>query len=211
LSHGGDLELLRGALLGLVSLALPGLLGALLLRTEPVAPAWPESPDGGAWTVAQPPPRWDVPARESLAMLRRITVTEARQSVADLAACEARAARAAVSSRTRAFRRCATAPLARVDGFGTANARMLANLAGTAGPSDECRGRVMSLSGMTSALGFSARTTLRGWDATWGELLAASKEIRATARAAARLARAPGWRATCRPLPPAPPPAPPTA
>jgi hypothetical protein len=70
---------------------------------------------------------------------------------------------------------------------------------------------VLSLSGMTAALGYSARTTLRGWDATWEELLAASRAIRATAREAARFARAPGWGATCRPLPPAPPPEPPTA
>src|SRR4051812_45366238 len=128
-------------------LAVPGLLGAVLLRSEPVPRAWPQSPDGGPATVEEAPARWDRPARESLALLRRVTVTEARRSVAVLAACEARTARANVGKRMRAFRHCATLPLARVDAFGTANSRPLSNLAGTAGPTEACRERVLSLSG----------------------------------------------------------------
>jgi hypothetical protein len=204
--------LVRAVLLGLLLLAVPGLLGVALVRpSEPGAPAWLESPDGGAWTVEEPPARWDAPARESLAMLRRVTVTEARRSLSQLAACESATGRVAEAERRRHFRKCATQPLARVDGFGTANGRMLSNLAGTAGPSEKCRGRLMSLSGTTAALGASARATLRGWEATWEELLVASRGIRAAAREAMRLARAPGWGSTCRPLPPAPKPAPPTA
>ena len=204
--------MLRAALLGMVMLAAGGLLATALLRaSEPAPRAWPESPDGGAWTVEEPPARWDVPARESLAMLRRVTVTEARRSLADLAACESQTARVAAAARKKRFRACATRPLARVDGFGTANGRMLSNLASTAGPSQQCRGRLLSLSGLTSALGFSARATLRGWEATGDELIASSRAIRAAAREAMKLARAPGWGATCRPLPPAPKPGPPTA
>jgi hypothetical protein len=79
---------------------------------------------------------------------------------------------------------------------------MLSNLAGTAGPTEACRERVMSLSGATSTLGFTAGTTLREWDATWKELLASSRAIRATARDTLRMARAPGWASTCPLLPP---------
>ena len=60
----------------------------------------------------------------------------------------------------------------------------------------------MSLSGMTSALGFSARATLRGWEATWDELLASSRAIRAAAREALQAGAGAGLG---RDLPAAPP------
>src|SRR4051812_9810392 len=184
----------------MVMLVASGLLGAALVRApSPHGRSWPSSPDGGPMTVQDPPARWDRPARESLALLRRVTVSETRRSITDLAACEARVAR---TRRARDFRRCATAPLARMDGFATANSRMLQNLAGTAGPTEECRARVMTLSGVTGSLGFSARSTLRWWGATGDELLAASRAIRATAREISKLARARGWASTCPVLPP---------
>ena len=147
------------------------------------------------------PARWDEPARESLTMLRRVSVNEARRSSAALAACEAHAGRAAAKRRNARYRACATAPLARTDGFASANSRMLSVLAGNGGPTRACRGRVLTLSGTTGSLSFTARSTLRGLDAPWGHLVVASREIRALADEVLRLARAPGWSATCRAAP----------
>src|SRR4051794_37116715 len=182
----------RAALLGLAMVAVPGAVGASALHsTEPVT--WPRTPTGGPVVHTEPPARWDVPARASLALLRRVTAAEARRSVAALVTCETRATRAASAKRIHAFRRCATMPLARTDAFASANSRMLSDLAGSAGPTEACRGRVLSLSGLTGTLGFSARTTLRGWGVPWRELLASSRAVRAVAREASKLARAPGW------------------
>ena len=73
-------------------LAVPGLLGAALMPSRApevrgMAEVARRRPDerGG-----EPPARWDAPANESLAMLRRVTASEARRSVSALAACEAR-------------------------------------------------------------------------------------------------------------------------
>jgi len=198
----------RGALLGMVVLAVPGLLA--LRPGSPPADRWPVSPPEGPIAVVAPPARWDAPARESLSLLRRVTVTESRRASVELAACEARAAHGSAAHRNLRFRRCAVRPLARMDGFATANSRMLTSLAGSAGPTRACRARVLGLSGMTSSLGGVARTTLRGgFDVPWPELLATSRTIRAVAREARRLAREPGWDSTCKPRPrvrPAPPP-----
>jgi len=200
----------RAALLGMVMMAAPAVPAVLLLRAEPPAPERaPKTP--ADTTVLVAPARWDEPARESLSMLRRVSVLEARRSSAALAACETRAGRAAASRRNARYRACATAPLARTDGFAAANSRMLSVLAGNGGPTRACRGRVLTLSGTTGSLSFTARSTLRGLDAPWGHLVAASREIRALADEVLRLARAPGWSATCRPRPPAPPPPEPTA
>ena len=84
-------------------------------------------------TPPLPPPRWDAPAIASLSMLRRVSRDEARRSDAALAACETSAGRAAASRRNARFRACATAPLARTDGFAGANSRMLTVLAGNSG------------------------------------------------------------------------------
>jgi len=200
----------RGVLLGLLLLAVPGLLGASLLRSHPVAPSWPESPAPGVFE-RETPPRWDEPARESLAMLRRVTRTSSRSARTELAACERRAAQVAAAGRVRAFRHCATGPLGRVNAFGTANSRMLSNLAGTAGPTEACRRLVLSLSGLNGALGQSASNTLRTWVATWKESLAASRTIREIAREVSAFARGKGWGSTCRARPPAPAEPPPTA
>ena len=76
---------------------------------------------------------------------------------------------------------------------------------GSAGPTEACRGRVLHLSGMTGSLAMSARSTLRGGlDAPWAEVREASRTIRAVAREASRIARAPGWASTCGALPPLP-------
>ena len=81
---------------------------------------------------------------------------------------------------------------------------MLSNLAGSTAPPSACRERMLRLSGTTANLAFSASTTLRGGlDAPWAELLAASRTIRAFAAEASQLARAPGWRRTCKARPPA--------
>ena len=201
---------MRGVLFGLLLLAVPGLLGASLLRSRPTVATWPESPAPGGLKVEKPP-RWDEPARQSLAMLRKVTRESSRSARSELAACERRAAHVAAAGRVRAFRHCATRPLARMNGFGTANSRMLSNLAGTAGPTEACRRRVLSLSGLNGALGQSANTTLRTWVATWKETLAASRAIREIAREVAAFSRAKGWGSTCRARPPAPAEPPPTA
>ena len=128
-------------------------------------PAAPPAPE--------PPAHWDRPARESLALLRRVTAAEARRSLAALAACEAHAGHTSAARRNRDYRRCATAPLARTHAFASANSRMLSNLAGSANPVRECRGRVLALSGVASTLAFTTNSTLRGGlDAPWEELLA---------------------------------------
>ncbi len=133
-----------------------------------------------------------------------MTAAEAQRSVAALATCEAHAGHIAAERRNRDFRRCATAPLARTDGFASANSRMLSSLAGTANPVRECRGRVLALSGVASTLAFTSTATLRGGlDAPWDELLAASRSIRGLAAESLRLAKQPGWASTCKPQPPA--------
>ena len=184
----------RAALLGIVLFATAGLPAAMLLAAaEPEPRTWATSPRD---TVA-PEPRWDGPATESLAMLRRVSVTEARRARAALAACETRAGRAAGTRRNARYRACATAPLARTDGFAHANSRMLRVLAGTA--SEACRRRVQALSGAAGALSDSARATLRGGlDAPWAELAAMSRSIRTLAGEVERLARGRGWAVTCR-------------
>ena len=143
--------------------------------------------------LAEAPARWDRPARESLALLRRTTATEARRSAAALAACEAHARRVPAARRNRGYRRCATAPLARTDAFAIANSRMLAGLASAAGPTRACRSRLQVLSGTANSLAFVSNSTLRGGlDAPWNELLEASHGIRALAEEALRLARGSG-------------------
>src|SRR3954451_16770572 len=99
-------------------LALPGLLGPSLLRSRPAAQGWPRSPAPGLLEVEKPP-RWDEPARQSLALLRRVTAKASRAARAELATCETRALRAAATTRAHAFRHCATGPLARLNGFGS--------------------------------------------------------------------------------------------
>jgi hypothetical protein len=200
----------RGALFGLLLLALPGLLA--LNWPSPAVDRWPVSPPEGPIATVAPPARWDRPARESLSLLRRVTVTEARRASMELAACETRAAHGSAAHRNLRFRRCAVRPLARMDGFATANSRMLASLANSAGPTKACRGQVLGLSGTTSSLAFAARSTLRGgFDVPWPELLATSRTIRALAGEAGRLARRPAWKSSCKPRPPARPAPPPVA
>jgi hypothetical protein len=192
----------RVALLGMVMIASPGLLAALL--TRPASPrVWASSPPEMPSPAVIPPARWDAPARESLAMLRRLVRTEARRSQSALAACEARMRHVGRAHRNVQFRRCATEPLARTDGFARANSRMLSQLAGTAGPTRACRGRVLTLSGVTNSLAFSARHTLFTLDAPWAEVIANSRLIRSEAREALALARGRSWSDTCKPRPPA--------
>jgi hypothetical protein len=187
----------RGALLGMVLIAAPGLPVAMLLEAPaPPLRAWPQSPRE---TPSPPPPRWDEPAIASLSLLRRVSRDEARRSHAALAACETSAGRAAASRRNKRFRACATAPLARTDGFAGANSRMLTALARDSGATDACQSRVLTLSGTTNSLSMLARATLRGGlDAPWAEVVEMSRSIREVAGEVLRLARAPGWAATCR-------------
>jgi hypothetical protein len=43
------------------------------------------------------------------------------------------------------YRRCATAPLARADGFATSSGRVLSDLVATSAPTSACRQRVLAL------------------------------------------------------------------
>lgn len=197
-------------LLGLlVAVPVLGLFG--LLRPEPeTPPAWPTARQPPA--AVTPVPGWNHADRESLTKLREVTIEQTRRVVDDLTACEARAGRRADTARNRDYRRCATRVLAWANGIGSANGRMLSNLAASTVPSNGCRERMLHLSGTNGNLAFTASTTLRGGlDAPWDELLAASGAIRAFAVEASRLARAPGWRRACKPKPPAPAPAVPVA
>jgi hypothetical protein len=192
----------RAVLLGMVMIAIPGLPVAMLVEAPaPVPKAWPESPED---ELPSPPPRWDAPEIASLEMLRRVSANESRRSDAALAACEERAGRATGTRRNARFRACATAPLARTDGFAGANSRMLSALAGNSGPTETCLGRVLALSGTAGSLSMSARMTLRGGlDLPWDELVEMSRGIRALAGEVRRLARAPHWSVSCRVRPPA--------
>lgn len=195
-------------LLGLLMFAVPGGLAALLLRTD-------------AESVAAPPPRtatptpvpgWNDADRESLAALRQVTIDQARQVVRELKACETRAARRRHVKRAVHYNRCARPALARADGIGTANGRMLAGLVNTTAPTDACRSRIEHLSGAAGNLGGTANGLLRGgFTVPWRELLAASRSVRGLAGEAHRLAREPGWSKVCRARPPAPAPAAPVA
>jgi hypothetical protein len=190
-------------LLGLLLFAVPTTALGLLVRPAPEPPVpWPKAAER---PVEQAPePRWNAGDRDSLAKLREVTLAQTGRVLGELAACEARAARRAGDSRNRSYRRCATPALAWTNGFASANGRMLSQLAGTAGPTSACRGRVLQLSGASSTLAHIASTTLRGGlDVPWPELRAASRAIRGMAREARMLARAPGWGRTCRPRPPA--------
>ena len=193
----------RAVLLGMAMVATPGLAVALLSEVpEPAPRAWTTSPKD----EIKAPPRWDQPAIESLSMLRRVSASEARRSVAALVACEARAGRASGERRNARFRSCATAPLARTDNVASLNSRVLSVLAGNSRPTEACGNRLLALSGTASSLSMSARMTLRGgFDATWEELMEMSSGIRALADEVHRLARAPGWGTTCRERPPEPP------
>jgi len=191
-------------LLGVFALAVPlAPLGLVLgLGSEPAPRAWARTPSAPPHAAPEKPAHWDKPARESLALLRRTTVAEAKRSLASLASCEAHAGHIAAARRNRDYRRCATAPLARTHAFATANSRMLSNLAGSANPVRECRGRVLELSGIAGTLASTSNSTLRGGlDAPWAELHDASRSIRGLAREALRLAKQPGWAATCKPQP----------
>ena len=170
----------RAALLGLVILAAPGIPAAMLLRGGDEPRTWHASPPEPPSAPAKPPASWDEPARESLASLRHIVLIEARRSASSLAVCETRARRAPAAHRNLNFRRCATAPLARTDGFARSNSQMLAQLAATAGPTNACRGRVLTLSESASGLAFIARETLHG----------ARRAVRPGARRLARHPRA---------------------
>ena len=138
-------------------------------------------------------------------MLRRVTVNEARRSVAAWPRASAARRASRPTARTRASGAARRRRWRASDGFGTANSRMLSSLAGTAGPSRECRGRVLSLSGMTGSLGVLGAHDAAQLGRDRGTSCSrASRAIRATAREALELARAPGWGSTCRALPPAP-------
>jgi hypothetical protein len=194
----------RALLLGMLASVIPAAPLGLALGhpAAPAAPAWATTPPDPPHAPPEKPAHWDIPARESLALLRRTTAAEAKRSVAALAACEAHAGRFHATRRNRAYRRCATAPLARTHAFASANSRMLSNLAGATNPVRACRSRVLALSGMTGTLAFTTNSTLRGGlDAPWGELLDASRSIRGLAAETLRLARQPGWASTCRPQP----------
>lgn len=183
-------------MLGVWLTVVPGLLAVLALRPGPELRLWPETP---ALAAPAPEPTWDVPASESLALLRETTVTAARFEP-ELAACEASAERVPAATRPKTFRKCAFTPLSRMDGFGSTNGRMLMQLARSA--RDECRERVLSLGGMNSSLGSGARATLRSaLGLEWNELLAESKTLRAVAREAMDLARDPELERSCAPLP----------
>ena len=187
----------RGALVGMVLIAAPALPFAMLFEAPAPTPrVWPQSPPD---TPPLPPPRWDEPTIASLSMLRRVSRDEARRAHAALAACETSAGRADASRRNARFRACATAALARTDGFAGANSRVLTALAGNSGATEACQTRVLMLSGTASSLSLSARATLRGGlDAPWTELVEMSRSIRQLAREVFKLARAPGWADTCR-------------
>jgi len=198
-------------LLGLL-VAVPVLGLVALLRPGPAPPR--------SWSTARQPPiaatapeaGWNRADRESLGKLREVTIEQTRRVVGDLELCETQATRLDDTARNRAYRRCATPALAWADGIGTANGRMLSNLAASTAPPGACRERMLRLSGTTANLAFSASTTLRGGlDAPWVELLAASRTIRAFATEASQLARASGWGRTCKAKPPAREPAVPVA
>jgi len=188
---------------GLLVFAVP--LTALGLAARPEAepaPPWPQAAERPVPRTA--PARWGAADRDSLAKLREVTLAQTDRVLGELVACEARAGRRTEEARNRAYRRCATPALAWTNGFAAANSRMLSQLAGTAGPTETCRRRVLQLSGTSNSLAFTANTTLRGGlDLPWAELRAASREIRALARETRSLARRPGWKRTCRPRPPA--------
>ncbi|MDA0173331.1 hypothetical protein OJ998_29780 [Solirubrobacter taibaiensis] len=188
---------MRAMVLGVLLLLMPGVLAVIALRPEREVRAWPASP-----TLPAPTPvaYWDTPASESLATLREITVSEAKLAGPALAECEKRSGKLADKERNKAFRACALRSLARVEGFGTMNARLLMSLAGTA--QDDCRERMMHLGGLTSTIGQTARSTLQGaMELEWADVLAGSKAIRSFARDASRLARERGWKSSCRALP----------
>jgi hypothetical protein len=189
-------------LLGVLALAVPAMLLGLALDSDPAPHAWVKSPHEPPVAAPTPAPHWDQPARESLALLRRTTVTEAKRSLASLVLCESHAGHISGGHRNREYRRCATAPLARTHAFASANSHLLSNLAGATNPARKCRGRVLALSGMASTLAFTTNSTLRGGlDAPWAEVLNASRSIRGLAAETLRMAREPGWASTCRPRP----------
>jgi hypothetical protein len=188
--------------LGVLVSAVPAAPLALALRSDPEPRAWAKAPSYPPRPAPEQPAHWDTPARESLALLRRVTAAEARRSLAALAACEARAGHHSATHRNRDYRRCATSPLARTHAFANANSRMLSNLADSANPVRDCRGRVLRLSGVAGTLAFTTNSTLRGGlDAPWEDLLNASRSIRGLAAETLRLARAPGWASTCKAQP----------
>jgi len=196
-------------LLGMLVLAAPAVLaGSVALRQGPAAQrVWLRSPPEPPVAAVEPQANWDQPARESLALLRRTTVSEAKRSLGALASCESHAGHRTPERRNLDYRRCATAPLARTHAFASANSHMLSNLADATHPVRECRGRVLALSGMANMLAFTTNSALRNaLSAPWEEVLEASRSIRGIAAETLRMAREPGWGSTCKAQPRAAPP-----
>jgi hypothetical protein len=189
-------------LTGLLSLGLP----ALAIVAFGVASRGPvHRPHTTLGRVAAPLPRWDAAAQASLALLRRVTVQEARRAIGALARCEGRAAGAAAAQRNRRYRHCALRGMARTGGFARANTQQLETLADTARPGRRCLTLLRELAGGTGALNAQVGTLMRSWTATpWRELLASSRSVRGMARFTLRLAGARRWRAACRATPAAP-------
>lgn len=192
----------RSALLaGLIAITLSGLVPALAaLPVEPAKRSWAGSPRHPPFPHPVAPARWDRSSTESLALLRRVTVREARHAQLALADCERHAGRD-----VRRYRRCALTELDRTHAYASTNSRMLSKLVAGEIATTACRERVLALSGSTGMLAQIARATrLAGLDAAWIEVHAASRSIRGLARDALQQARGAEWARTCRPRPPAP-------
>jgi hypothetical protein len=191
---------------GMAVIAVPALALVLLLAGPAPHAAWPHSPPEPPLVPAKPIPRWSRTSQASLALLRRVTMSEARRSERELAACEASARRAAPARRPARFRHCALAPMSRTGSFASSNSHMLFALLEGVDSTRACRGGVLALSGTTSTLAMVARVTARGsFDAGWTDMLAASRSIRGLARQSLKLARARALDRECRPRKPAPP------
>lgn len=187
-----------GALVVVLLLAAP----ALLIIHAPSRAGWPRSPREPPLPHPVVHGRWSRASLDSLALLRRITVREARHAQLALADCETRAGVRHGAHRLASYRRCAVGALQRAQAYASANSRMLQMLVSDATPTRACRNRVLALSGSASLLAWNARATVGGsFGVPWAQVLAASRSVRGLARDALRQASDDGWSSTCRPRP----------
>jgi hypothetical protein len=168
--------------------ALGAVAGLLVLSSVHVAR--PEAAADRAATTVEPA-RWAPPDVASVALLRHAAITQSRQAGSALARCE-RTSRAS-------FLHCALPPLAQLGMSGKMNSTILLRIAEGARPPQRCNARIRALAGTEAVVAMLATSTLRA--ELGGSAERSGGAIRAMARHARQLARAPGWNAACYPTP----------
>ena len=174
------------AVAGLLAVLLPAaLLAAAVAAPEPSEPSGHRPAPPAAATLWS---GWGAPERASLTALRRAVAAEAHRTAGAPARCK----------RALDARRCSLRALARTGAAAKVQGMLLRRLAAEGRPGLRCRRRIAALSGSVTVLGLAGAYTLRSRGvATSAELRASAGALRRMARATGAGARGPGWRRDC--------------